>query len=479
MSYSATTAHKFLQLPDYTLGTYNSWDVDCTAQLPQHLKEELVDNGQWHNFQEWTMSFCAAVVDMQVRGLRLDKGALHEYKLKVNQELRDSDRVVLAADSTGRLAKPTPKSPNGIGSPKRLGEFLFGTLNLRAVKQTAKGFNSTDQEALYRLLRDLRKKDAPHRPVLEALFHRSRFNTIKQRYLNLRAHSDGRVRPTVKVTATKTWRLAYAEPPLQQFPPEARHVFIPAPGYVFLSLDKSQLEARILSYLAGDKVSIDVFEAGENVHEQNARDLFGWSIEEWLALEELVREGAYNFGKGFLYGISYGGQAETMKTKLYCPCPKCTHLTPPTLNIKRTELRTLENRWYTKHYAVRRFHEALKQQVDRHHYWDCPLGGRRWLAAPWSRDLSREVKNMPMQTTAAKIMERDQVLLYRQAAPIVLQMHDEFVLEVPEREAASWRDRCLEVMNRPLVDAGQLDGVSFPVKAKWGDTWGSMEAMTA
>lgn len=474
---SATTDHHFLQLPDHALGVYNAYDVDFTGQLVSPLAAELQDNNQWENFQRWTLPFCSAVVDMQVRGLLVNKGALNEYRRQVRRELRESDETVLAADPTGALARPTPKSPNGIGSPKRLGEFLFGTLGLKPLKRTPKGFNSTDQEALYRLLRDLRKKDQAHRPVLEALFHRSRLNTIKTRYLHPHIDDDGRTRPVVKMAATKTWRLAYADPPLQQFPPEARHILVPAPGHVFLSLDKSQLEARILAYLSGDQLSIDVFEAGGNVHEQNAQDLFGWSLETWEGLDTLVQEGAYNFGKVFLYGISYGGEAESMKTRVYCPCPKCLHLTPPTLAVKRTELRAIEDRWYKLHRPVRQFHEALKRQVDGKHYWDCPLGGRRWFSAPWSAELSREVKNCPMQTTAAKIMERDQVELYRQRAPIVLQMHDEFVLEVPAEEAPSWRDRCLEVMNKPLTDAGCLDGVSFPARAKVGDTWGTLEKM--
>jgi DNA polymerase-1 len=479
VSNKATTSHKFLQLPDYTLGTYNAYDTHFTAQLVAPLVAELESNGQWQHFQKWTAPFQEAVVDMQVRGLRLDKGALHEYKRAVTKELREADRVVLDADPSDRLTKPTPKSPNGIGSPKRLGEFLFQTLGLKPLKRTAKGFDSTDQESLYRILRDLRKKDEPHRPILESLFHRSRLNTIRSRYLNLHTDDDGRVRPTVKMTAAKTWRLAYAGPPLQQFPPEARHVLVPEPGHVFLSLDKSQLEARILAYLSDDHVSIEVFEAGDDVHSQNARDLFGWSLAEWVVLDPLVREGARNFSKAFLYGISYGGEAETMKTKDHCPCPRCAHLTPPTLAVKRTELRAIEDRWYGKHHAVGQFHEALKDQVDGRHYWDCPLGGRRWFSAPWSAELSREVKNCPMQTTAAKIMERNQVELYRAEAPIVLQMHDEFVLEVPEGEAPSWRDRCLEIMDRPLTDAGPLNGVSFPAQAKVGETWGTLEKMAA
>lgn len=474
----ANTDHKFLQLPDHTLGVYNIYDTWFTPQLVPPLRAELQSNGQWESFQEWTVPFCEAIVDMQVRGLRLDKGALHEYRRNVNRELHESDRVVLAADSSGELGRATPKSPNGIGSPKRLSRFLFEELHLKPLKKTSKGLDSTDQEALYRILRDLRKKDEPHRPVLEALFHRSRLKTIRSRYLTLQADNDGRVRPVVKMTATKTWRLAYADPPLQQFPREARHVLVPEPGHVFLSFDKSQLEARILAYLSGDQLSIDVFESGGNVHAKNAQDLFGWTPAEWAALDELVRKGAYNFGKAFLYGISYGGQAETMKTKLYCPCLKCAHLTPPTLAVKRSELRTLENRWYNLHHPVRTFHTALKTQIDRLHYWDCPLGGRRWFSAPWSADLSREVKNCPMQTTAAKIMERNQVELYRIEAPIVLQMHDEFVLEVPEPEREDWAGRVSEVMGRPLTDAGPLTGVSFPSGCAVGDTWGTLEAMT-
>ena len=132
--------------------------------------------------------------------------------------------------------------------------------------------------------------DEGAQPILEALFHRSRLQTIDERYLNVEPHPDGRVRARVKMYGTKTYRFAYAEPALQQMPPECRHFFVPPPGSILISVDYSQLEARLLAYLAHDETSIRVFQAGGDVHTANAADLFNLTTTE-------VGKAARNFAK--------------------------------------------------------------------------------------------------------------------------------------------------------------------------------------
>jgi len=462
--YSATTEHAFLQLPDVTLGIYNCRDAYETARLVKPLLDEAEERGNLPYVLGVMEPLQTAVINMQARGMLLDTDVLHIYRAQVKKDLDTSDHIILQADPTGELRKPTDKYPNGIGSPKRLGKFLFGTLGLKPHKKTDTGFNSTDQESLYRILRTLRKKDAKNLPVLMALFHRSRLRTIYQRYLNLEPDPDGRVRAQVKMYGTKTMRFSYSEPALQQFPPEARHVFKAKSGHTFLQADYSQLEARILGYLSGDAPSIQVFESHGDVHNRNAADLFE------LAPEEITKPHRI-FAKAFLYGISYGGSVDTMKTKLFCPCPKCEASVPPTLQLKRTDMKSAEQRWHRIHRRVTEFQDETAQFVRKHHYYESPLGARRYIAKPWGAELSRELKNLPMQFGGALLMNQRQVWLDQLHCPIVLQMHDSFLLEVPDHMVDHWAEKVKTVMESPIEG---LNGVSIPTDIETGRDWGTL-----
>ena len=463
--YAVNTNHLFLRLPDETLGIYNCWDAYQTAQLVKPLFDELKHRKNYQYATEVMEPLQTAVINMQARGMLLDKDALRAYRKRVKEDLDDSDHIILQADPTGELRKPTPKNPNSIGSPKKLGRFLFETLGLKPAKKTDVGLNSTDQESLYRIMRSLRKKDLKYKNVLEALFHRSRLRTIYQRYLNLETDLDGRVRAQVKMYGTKTWRFAYAEPALQQFPPEARHVFIPERGRTFLQVDYSQLEARILAHLSGDQVSLDAFSRGVDVHIQNGSDLFDTRPDK---VDKAIR----NFAKSFLYGLSYGGSTETMKTKLFCPCPRCEDSVPPTLALKRAELKTAGDRWFRIHSAVPRFQAETAEFIRKNHYYESPLGARRWIAKPWGAELERETKNLPMQFAGALLMNQRQVVLDKLNCPIIFQMHDSFLLEVPTGEVDLWAKLVKEVMEAPVPGLG----ASIPVDVETGRNWGEMTA---
>jgi DNA polymerase-1 len=467
--YAANTNHAFLQLDNKTLGVYNLHDSHETAKLPKPIIQALKDNGQWGYYP-----LQYAVIAMAKRGLVVDRSRLKDIRTGIQADLRETDKIVLAADPSGDLALCTPRSPNSIGSPKKLGKLLYSTLGLKPVKKTDTGLNSTDQESLFRILKGFRKKDEPHRKILEALFHRSRLRTLLQRYTTFDIDPDGRVRARVKMHGTKTMRFAYADPALQQFPKELWSAFIAAPGKIFLAADYAQLEAKLLGYLSGDTESIKVFEAGGDVHAYNAMDLLGYSPLEWDNLPD--NKPARFFAKTFLYGISYGGAVETMKMKLFCPCPKCVEKVPPVFQIKRAEAKAAERRWFQRHPAVRKFQRDTADFVRRHHYYESPLfdGAKRYVSAPWSKDLDRELKNLPMQFGAALLMNSRQVDLHRIQAPIVLQRHDEFMLEIPDSPGSlvdQWAADVRGIMEAPILGLG---GVSFNVDVEVGASWGTL-----
>jgi DNA polymerase-1 len=284
------------------------------------------------------------------------------------------------------------------------------------------------------------------------------------------AEKDGRVRPVVKMNRVKTWRLAYAQPALQQWPPEARHIFVAAPGHLYLSADYAQLEARILSYYSGDEASIATLETGGDLHAANARDLFGIPLDQWNQLEN--PDPYRNYAKAWLYRQVYGGTALSGDKKLFCPCPQCARFMPSTVHLSPREAARNEERWHARHPAVKRWQAEVAEQVRATHRFPLLLGGYRYLSAPWSRELAREVKNVPMQGGAARLMIRAQNQLHRLGAPIILQHHDSFMLEVPDNQVVKWSVRLREVMEEPVEIGGRK--VSFPVDLKLGTNWGNL-----
>jgi DNA polymerase-1 len=464
--YTGTTDHKFLKLPNHTLGVYNLWDSWVTASLVKPLLAELEENRQLDYYRSDIEPLQYSVLDMMERGLLLDARAATNLKSKMTRTLNECDNIIRrAADETG--FEYTDKFPN---AKAQVGRFLFQHLGLRGGKRTPKGRDwSSDQDALNRALKQLRKRDEKHRLVLHALFHRSRVQTVRSRYLNLHADLDGRVRANFKLLHAKTWRYAIEDPPLQQFPEEARHVFVSAPGMVFVGADYSQVEARILAYLARDRASIEAFEKGEDVHAQNARDLFGWSPQEWDLLDVDMRASARGYAKAFLYRLVYGGSAETGDKKLFCPCDRwgCSAHRPSTLTLKREEAVRVERRWLAKHHPVVRFQRETYDKVSRYHYYDPPLGGRRHISKPRGKELEREVANIPMQTTAAQVINRAQIKLHALGVPLVLQKHDELIAECKDEDAPRVARLMKTVMEEHIPELG----TSFPVDLSVGRNW--------
>jgi len=453
-----TKSEQWLQLTARQVGVYNCRDTLSTARLAKHLPTIFAKQGTEEYYRREVWPTVAPVLAMQRRGLAVDISERSRVRKQFEDELAETDGTVLSLASNADL---------NLNSTKQKAELLFGKLGLRSTRKTESGAPSTDTEALATILRNLRKMDEHARPILEGLFHRSRIKTILERYLDFHVGNDGRVRPRIKFTGTKTERLAYAEPALQQFPDEVRSFVVAEPGMCFVAADSRQLEARINAILSGDMPSLEAFARGESIHEVNARELFSYTQEQWDTLSEEQQKAAKNFAKSFFYGIVYGGEAESIKTKLYCPCPKCIGKIPPSITISRLEMRRIADRWFGRHPAVLRFRTELRDQVARFHYYQSPFGAKRWVFGPW-RDVEREVYNLPMQWCAARLTNRAMTRLHTLGAPIVLQMHDSLMLEVPEQEADEWTARLREEMERPVPELG---GAVFPVDCKRGHRW--------
>lgn len=456
--------HKWLQLPPDRGATYNAWDIYATAVAARGTREELASNRQLEFFEGDTWPLVEPVMDMVRRGLLLDAQCKTNHRRRIRRQLRQLDEAIIEHSDD--------RSENDAGffsvieSNKKLGNYLYNELGLKCHKTTEGGDPSVDQEALWLCLRKFRKKDEPYRVIIENLFHRSRLKTIDERYLDVHADSDGRVRPSVLLHGTETRRFAYKDPPEQQRPKEVRDIYIAPRGFVWIAADYSQLEARIMAYLADDRVSIEVFESGRDIHSANAMDLFGLESEAYAELSLERRAAARNYAKTFLYRLMYGGSALTSINKFFCPCPRCKM--PAEMQMSREEIRVAEARWMSKHTAVTKWRNALVRSVADTGWYTSPYGNRRKFMGPIS-EIKRELYNCPMQSTAADIMNEGMVLAHQNyLMPFVLQKHDEFIIEVPRHEKDKWVDRIRTIMERPIEPMG---GVVFPIDIQSGENW--------
>jgi DNA polymerase-1 len=458
-----TTAHKWLNIPDDRFGKYNAIDTVATAMAIQPLQKEMVSRGMAKYWGESVMPLVPVVLAMQDRGICVDQAAMSELRSRLLGDLRDLDRTLCLADSTGTWAEACGTSKNSLNSPAKLAKVLFDHFGL----VRPKGKPSVDKATLYGLYRDLRKKDFAAKPVLEDLIHRSRLRTIVQRYLDFPIDIDGRVRPRIKMIGAETGRFAYSDPAIHQFTPDISYVLVPAHGHVFVGADYSQIEARIQTYLAGVARDADAFAAGIDVHTITAREVFGLSEAEWEGQDGTVRKGMRNYAKSVRYRLMYGGDASQvgqLSGKVFCPCPRCAHLVPPMVNLPAGKITAAGQRFMANRPELERWREAQVQHVLRYRYLQTPMGRRRWFFGPvgaWKR----EAFNWPIQTTAAEVINRAMLTAWRRwpGAPFFLQWHDYLGLEVPEGEVELWSSRLVEVMEEPIPEMG---GLSLPVELK-------------
>ena len=434
---------------------------------------QLVRAGNKQFFNEAFWPLVPVVQAMQQRGIGyLDREARNQLRRQLRAEIAQLEKEILdGTDSTNYTDKL-------FNSPKQLAKLLFDEWGLPTAKPTRnRRARSTDLAALAWTLNHLRRKDEPFRLRLHSLFHRSRLQTILERYLVIEGDDDKRVRPTIKLGGTETGRFAYAGGPgeaIQQWPPEVRGLIRAAPGCVFVARDYSQLEARILAILAQDSVSLAAFAEGRDVHLQNTLDLFGFSQQVFDQLPANNKVAFRNYAKTFLYGLSYGGKADSIKMKLFCPCERCTHKAPPQVNLSKLEVVQAAARWERIHWPVMEWRAKLVESVygyGKDRTWTSPWGWRRRFWEPRSLG-ERSLMNCPMQHCASQIINRAMVRLHQVGVPLVLQMHDELVVEVPVAEADQTNELLKEVMEMSVPELG---GAVFPTSGAVGERWSNLK----
>ncbi len=439
----------FDQVPTAQAASYAGEDAEVTLALHQTLWPRLSEQkGPKRIYEELEIPLIPVLARMEWKGVALDPDQLRVQSAEIETRLAELEKA---------SHKAAGKAFN-LGSPKQLQEILFAELELPVIRKTPKGQPSTAEDVLQELAADY---ELP-RLILE---HRS-LAKLKSTYtdrLPAKIHPDtGRVHTHYHQAVTATGRLSSTDPNLQNIPirtAEGRRIrkaFIAPPGRVLLAADYSQIELRIMAHLSGDKGLLDAFADGQDIHRATAAEVFDLSLDE-VSGEQRRAAKAINFG--LMYGMSGWGLARQ-------------------LEIERKEADAYIERYFERYPGVRRYMDETRALAREQGYVETLFGRRLWLEEIRSRNPARRQAaeraaiNAPMQGSAADIIKRAMIdvdaWLQSSAAGacLVMQVHDELVLEVDQGELEQVRS---EVVKR-MREAASLD-VVLEVEAGTGPDW--------
>ena len=397
--------------------TYAAEDADVTLQLHRTLWPAIEASERLrHIYRNIEMPTLQVLYDMERHGVLLDRDRLRAQSQQLAEQLQELERQ--AHELAGQ--------PFNLGSTKQLGEILFERLGLPVVKKTPAGKPSTDESVLEKLALDY--------PLPKVLLQWRGLAKLKSTYTDklpeMADPKTGRVHTTYSQAVAITGRLASSDPNLQNIPvrtPEGRRIreaFIAPPGHQMMSADYSQIELRIMAHISQDAGLLKAFADGEDVHRATASEVFGVPIDE-VNSEQRRYAKVINFG--LIYGMSAFGLAAN-------------------LGIERGAAQAYIDRYFARYPGVAAYMERTRAQAREQGYVETVFGRRLWLPEIGSSNMGRRQMaeraaiNAPMQGTAADLIKLAMIDVHawlrreNLGARLVMQVHDELVLEVPDAE---------------------------------------------
>ena len=414
--------------------------------LYETLAPKLREKDLWELFETAEMPLCAVLADMERAGCRVDARALSAFGEALSARIAQQEQAIY--EMAGEEFN--------INSPKQLGEILFGKLGLPHGKKTKTGW-STNADVLEKLRYEA--------PIVSAVLEYRQYAKLKSTYADglLKAlDPDGRVRTRFQMTVTATGRLSSTEPNLQNIPTrtdlgsEIRRMFVPAEGCVLVDADYSQIELRLLAHISGDPAMQAAFTSGQDIHSATAAQVFHVAPED-VTHEMRRRAKAVNFG--IVYGISAFSLSQD-------------------IGVSVAEAKAYMDAYFATFPGVRRYMDAVVEQARETGYVETLFHRRRDLPelSSSNRNLrafgERVALNMPIQGTAADIMKLAMIAVWkglRETIPearLVLQVHDELIVECPEDQAATVAQLLTEKMEHVVSLA-----VPLTADAHWGKNW--------
>ncbi len=430
--------------------TVDDGDAGACAEALWHLKPvleaELERQGMMDLYNQIEMPLCPVLYSMEKGGVAIDRQQLTQFRQMLGQRIEDCEKIIYSYSD----------GPFNINSTKQLGELLFEKLGLPPVKKTKTGY-STNAEVLEKL-------KSKH-PIIPAIMDYRMLTKLKSTYadgLIKVIEEDGRIRTTFQNLVTATGRLSSTEPNLQNIPvrtdlgAEIRKMFIPKPGCVLVDADYSQIELRVLAHIADDTVMQQSFNAGMDIHTVTAAQVFGVPAEQVTALQRRNAK-AVNFG--IVYGISEFSLAED-------------------IGVSRYEARDYIDSYLANYQGVRKYMRQVVEDARSSGYTQTLYGRRRQIPELKSSNFNirqgaeRMALNTPIQGTAADLIKLAMIRVHNAlsekfpSAKLILQVHDELIVECPEELA----QQVAELVSQQMQQVVQLK-VPLLAEAKSGKSW--------
>ena len=425
-------------------------DAAACAEAIWHLRpvlrEELCKQGMEKLYFEMELPLCSVLYRMEKAGVAIDREQLTQFGEMLSQRIADCEALIFSY-SEGTF---------NINSTRQLGELLFDKLGLPPVKKTKTGY-STNADVLEKL-------KGKH-PIIPAIMDYRMLTKLKSTYADglLKVIcEDGRIRTTFQNLVTATGRLSSTEPNLQNIPvrtdlgAEIRKMFVPKPGHVLVDADYSQIELRVLAHIAGDETMQKAFRDGMDIHTVTAAQVFAVPTDQ---VTPLMRRHAKAVNFGIVYGISEFSLAED-------------------IGVSRWEAKDYIECYLANYRGVREYMKNVVADAREKGYTATMYGRKRYIPELTSSNFNirsgaeRIALNTPIQGTAADLIKLAMIRVdgaLRKNFPeavLLLQVHDELIVECPENIAP----QVAALVSREMEQVAALN-VPLTAEAKWGKSW--------
>ena len=420
--------HQFPKAADYladgAFGPLADLAVPCGAitshcaligALVDTLTQRLKELGMWELYQTVELPLCPVLAEMETEGFLVDRKALAQF----------GDMLSVSIQTVQKNIFDLAGEEFNINSTQQLGRILFDQLGLPPVKKTKTGY-STNADVLDKL--------RGSHPIIQEILDYRQLTKLKSTYvdgLGKVIGPDGRIHTCFQNTVTATGRLSSTEPNLQNIPirtelgAQLRKMFVAPAGRVLVDADYSQIELRLLACMAGDQAMIDGFNSGEDIHRITASQVFGVPQSE---VTPQMRRSAKAVNFGIVYGISPFSLSQD-------------------IGVTVAQAKEYMEKYFQHYSGVRAYMDGVVARAKADGYVTTPFARRRWVPELKSSNFNtrsfgeRVALNAPIQGTAADVIKaamirvRDRLLAQGLKGRLVLQVHDELIVECPQEEA--------------------------------------------
>jgi DNA polymerase I len=426
---------------------YSAEDADLTLQVHRQLQPRIEEDAKLKRIYELEIATQPVLFEIERTGVLIDAQLLGKQSHAMGTQMMALEKQ--AHELAGQ--------PFNLGSPKQLGELLFDKMKMPVVKKTASGAPSTDEEVLSKLAEDY--------PLPKVILEHRGLSKLKSTYadkLPLLVDAKSRVHTHYAQAAVVTGRLASSDPNLQNIPVRTeqgrkiREAFIAASGNRIISADYSQIELRIMAHISGDAGLKKAFAEGLDVHRATAAEVFG-GTPETVTSEQRRYAKVINFG--LIYGMSAFGLAAN-------------------LGIERDAAKLYIDTYFARYPGVAEYMNRTRAEAKQRGYVETVFGRRLWLPeinspnGPRRQGAERAAINAPMQGTAADLIKMAMVNINawlhhdKLGARMIMQVHDELVLEVPEDEVTLMKEQ----VPKRMAGVAKLD-VPLLAEVGVGNNW--------